>query len=285
MIDVGAKADTQREAVAEGVITMLPATAALVRDSTLPKGNALETARVAAIMAAKRTPDIIPLCHPLLINHASCEFQCDAAAGRIHVTTRVRCTGKTGVEMEALTRGVGRAADHLRHDQGRGRHARNQRYSPPRKTRRQKRRFCAMIRTVMQNDFLQEQSEDEGWLKLGVAAELARKYGQDQRDFLHMLAALLENVLPEATELEQQGGWFAKKTLHRIIVTLGEFRYTLEDPGHGSLLAARTRIVRGIALKTEEIPVHDWIAELGAALDERAKTSQAAREALSKLVG
>lgn len=103
MIDVGAKADTQREAVAEGTIKMQVETVVMVRDSTLPKGNALETARVAAIMAAKRTPDIIPLCHPLLITHASCEFVCDVDGGFIHVTTRVRCNGKTGVEMEALT--------------------------------------------------------------------------------------------------------------------------------------------------------------------------------------
>ncbi|HEX8835144.1 MAG TPA: cyclic pyranopterin monophosphate synthase MoaC [Abditibacteriaceae bacterium] len=103
MIDVGGKDDTRREAVATGTISMLGTTVAMVRDATLPKGNALETARVAAIMAAKRTPDIIPLCHPLLISHASCEFVCDVEGGLISVTTRVRCNGKTGVEMEALT--------------------------------------------------------------------------------------------------------------------------------------------------------------------------------------
>lgn len=103
MIDVGGKDDTRREAVAEGSIHMQPSTAVMVRDSTLPKGNALETARVAAIMAAKNTPQIIPLCHPLLISHASCEFKIDTANGRILATTRVRCNGKTGVEMEALT--------------------------------------------------------------------------------------------------------------------------------------------------------------------------------------
>src|SRR4028118_1132139 len=103
MIDVGGKSTTQREAVAEGAIVMLAATAKMVRDSTLPKGNALETARVAAIMAAKRTPDIIPLCHPLLINYVSCEFVCDVENRCIRATTKVRCTGKTGVEMEALT--------------------------------------------------------------------------------------------------------------------------------------------------------------------------------------
>jgi cyclic pyranopterin monophosphate synthase len=103
MIDVGGKADTQREAVAQGEMKLLPATVRAVATATLPKGNALETARVAAIMAPNPTPDIIPLCHPLLITHAACEFLCDENAGRIQVTTRVRCAGKTGVEMEALT--------------------------------------------------------------------------------------------------------------------------------------------------------------------------------------
>jgi cyclic pyranopterin phosphate synthase len=89
--------------VAEGRILMRRETIEAVQTSTLPKGNALETARVAAIMAAKNTPQIIPLCHPLLLTHVGCEFICDAANGFIHVTTRVRCSGKTGVEMEALT--------------------------------------------------------------------------------------------------------------------------------------------------------------------------------------
>jgi cyclic pyranopterin phosphate synthase len=102
MIDVGAKDDTRREAVATGEIKMLPATVQMVASAALPKGNALETARVAAIMAAKRTPDLIPLCHPLLLTHISCEFDCDESQGLIRATVRVRCNGKTGVEMEAL---------------------------------------------------------------------------------------------------------------------------------------------------------------------------------------
>lgn len=104
MIDVGAKEITQREAVAEGFISMQPETLAMVRGSTLPKGNALETSRVAAILAAKNTPQIIPLCHPLLISHASCEFEFlpQDLFGQIRVQTRVRCAGQTGVEMEAL---------------------------------------------------------------------------------------------------------------------------------------------------------------------------------------
>ena len=103
MIDVGDKTSTQREAVAEGRISMQRSTVEMVRSATLPKGNALETARVAAIMAAKNTPQIVPLCHPLLITHVGCDFVCDADSGFIHVTTRVRCNGQTGVEMEALT--------------------------------------------------------------------------------------------------------------------------------------------------------------------------------------
>lgn len=103
MIDVGGKAETLREAVARGTISMKIETLQMVRDSTLPKGNALETARVAAIMAAKNTPQIVPLCHPLLLSHVGCEFGFDEENSSIRVETRVRCEGKTGVEMEALT--------------------------------------------------------------------------------------------------------------------------------------------------------------------------------------
>lgn len=100
MIDVGHKASTQREAVAEGFITMQSTTVEAVRRSTLPKGNAQEVARVAAILAAKNTPQIIPLCHPLQLSHISCEFE--FGEKRIRAQTRAACTGQTGVEMEAL---------------------------------------------------------------------------------------------------------------------------------------------------------------------------------------
>lgn len=102
MIDVGAKAVTQRQATARGVITMRPETVQLTQSATLPKGNALETARVAAILAAKNTPQIIPLCHPLLLSGVDCDFECDAPSGKITATATVRCAGRTGVEMEAL---------------------------------------------------------------------------------------------------------------------------------------------------------------------------------------
>ena len=103
MIDVGDKSTTRRQATARGSIHLLPTTAVLVRDAHVPKGNALETARVAAIMAAKNTPQIIPLCHPLLISGVTCEFSCDVEAGQITATVTVKCSGQTGVEMEALT--------------------------------------------------------------------------------------------------------------------------------------------------------------------------------------
>ncbi len=132
----------------------------------------------------------------------------------------------------------------------------------------------------MQDDF-----EQQEWVKFGVAATLSKQYAADQRDFLELLAKMLESALPDETEIGRRGGLFSKKTVSRVAVALGENRYTLEDPGRGPLRATRTHIVRGIALKTEEIAVQDWLAELGAALDERARTSAQAREALARLVG
>jgi cyclic pyranopterin monophosphate synthase len=101
MVDVSAKADSVREAVAEGFITMTAEVVAAVRDGDIKKGDVLGTARIAGIMAAKRTSDLIPLCHPLPIASVSVEF--GYVDSGIRVETRVRTTGKTGVEMEALT--------------------------------------------------------------------------------------------------------------------------------------------------------------------------------------
>lgn len=103
MVDVGAKADTQRVAVATGSIRMLPATLALIQSGTAKKGDVLGIARIAAIMASKRTSDLIPLCHPLALTHVSADFDIDVAASSIHCTVRAETAGKTGVEMEALT--------------------------------------------------------------------------------------------------------------------------------------------------------------------------------------
>src|SRR6266566_3087895 len=101
MVDVGDKRETRREATAECFVRMAPATVLAVREATLAKGDALGVARVAGIMAAKRTPDLIPLCHPLPITSVEVDFELGARG--VVIRARVRVTGPTGVEMEALT--------------------------------------------------------------------------------------------------------------------------------------------------------------------------------------
>lgn len=108
MVDVGHKDDSQREAVARGRVLMQPETLALIREGGISKGDVLAVAQVAGIMAAKRTHELIPMCHPLLLTHISLNFElhpADSPAGlaRIDMTATVRTSGKTGVEMEALT--------------------------------------------------------------------------------------------------------------------------------------------------------------------------------------
>ena len=101
MVDVSAKAETVREAVASGAISMSTEALAAIREGSLGKGDALATARIAGIMAAKRTSDLIPLCHPLAISKVALEFE--FGKERITATATVRISGQTGVEMEALT--------------------------------------------------------------------------------------------------------------------------------------------------------------------------------------
>lgn len=103
MVDVGDKAVTTRTAIAQGEVHMQPATLAAIRDGNVPKGDVLAAARIAGIMAAKRTPDLIPLCHTLLLSKVAVDFTIDEAASRVLITAMVRCQGQTGVEMEALT--------------------------------------------------------------------------------------------------------------------------------------------------------------------------------------
>jgi len=103
MVDVGAKAETEREAIAAGRVLMQPATLQLLRAGNLPKGDVLGTARVAGILAAKRTAELIPMCHPLLLTKVSVDFTCDETVSAVAITATVRCKGQTGVEMEALT--------------------------------------------------------------------------------------------------------------------------------------------------------------------------------------
>ncbi len=103
MVDVSAKDVTFRTAVAEGLVLMLPETLALVRSGNAKKGDVLGVARVAGIMAAKRTHELIPLCHPLAISRVAVDLVPDDALPGIRVTATVKVAGQTGVEMEALT--------------------------------------------------------------------------------------------------------------------------------------------------------------------------------------
>jgi cyclic pyranopterin phosphate synthase len=103
MVDVSAKAVTARTAIAEGFVSMLPETLALVTTGEAKKGDVLAAARIAGIMAAKRTHELIPLCHPLAITKATIDFEMRADPCGIAVTAEVKVTGQTGVEMEALT--------------------------------------------------------------------------------------------------------------------------------------------------------------------------------------
>ncbi len=103
MVDVGQKAITQRTAVTTGYIEMLPGTLDLIQNGTHKKGDVLSIARIAGIMASKRTADLIPLCHPLPITHVEVNFTSDTTHNRIYCHTIVKTNGQTGVEMEALT--------------------------------------------------------------------------------------------------------------------------------------------------------------------------------------
>lgn len=103
MVDVSDKAETTRLAVARGSIKMAPATLALIAKGTADKGDVLGVARIAGIMAAKRTHDLIPLCHPLPLTKVSIDFELNEAANSVDIIASAKVTGKTGVEMEALT--------------------------------------------------------------------------------------------------------------------------------------------------------------------------------------
>jgi len=103
MVDVGAKAETHRTATASGFIRMLPATLEIVASGTAKKGDVLGVARIAAIQAAKKTSELVPLCHPVPLTAVNVEFALDRESSRIECRATVECTARTGVEMEALT--------------------------------------------------------------------------------------------------------------------------------------------------------------------------------------
>jgi cyclic pyranopterin phosphate synthase len=103
MVDVSDKAATTRTARAGGTVVMLPETLRLIREGDAKKGDVIGTARLAGIMAAKRTPDFVPLCHPISLSGADVEVACDESAGVVRIESRVHAVDRTGVEMEALT--------------------------------------------------------------------------------------------------------------------------------------------------------------------------------------
>src|SRR5690554_2523071 len=103
MVDVSEKKDTNREAIAIGRICMKPSTLALIKEGNIKKGDVLSIAQVAGIMGAKKTSDIIPMCHNIFLSGSDITFQIDDEKNEIYIEAKVKCTGKTGVEMEALT--------------------------------------------------------------------------------------------------------------------------------------------------------------------------------------
>jgi cyclic pyranopterin monophosphate synthase len=103
MVDVSDKAETERIATATGSVIMQPATLALIKEGGVKKGDVLSVARLAGIMGAKRTPDLIPLCHPLALTSVQVDLTLDEARNAVDITATCKLTGKTGVEMEALT--------------------------------------------------------------------------------------------------------------------------------------------------------------------------------------
>ncbi len=103
MVDVTGKPDTHRRAVAKGLVRMQPVTFSRLQGGRIAKGDVLTVAQLAGITAAKKTPDLIPLCHPILIDSAGIEFKLDEENSTVEITATVESTGKTGVEMEALT--------------------------------------------------------------------------------------------------------------------------------------------------------------------------------------
>jgi hypothetical protein len=128
--------------------------------------------------------------------------------------------------------------------------------------------------------------DEEGWLSAGAAAVLAREYASHQRGFLEPLARQRPLQQPGQVEVTRRGGLLARvKPVTEVRIELGDHRYTLADTGRGGLVARRALVKREIVLRTDEIPIEDWIAEVGAALDEHARRSEAAASAMRRFFG
>ena len=125
----------------------------------------------------------------------------------------------------------------------------------------------------------------EEFTDVGVAGALASVYAEDARGFLPLLAVILSGAMPAETEVERRGGLFQReKPVRKVSVTLGENVYTMEDLGRGPLAASRTKIVRGIKLKTDPLPVEEWLAELSGEIAARARGNEKAFFALRGLL-
>ena len=125
--------------------------------------------------------------------------------------------------------------------------------------------------------------ETTGAIGLGVSAALAQEYQKDQREFLPLIASVLKSSLPNEVDIIETG--LFKKTVRGVAVRQGENKLVLEDTGHGALQATFTRVVRGIALKSESLTVQEWVALVGDALEKSAKDNLAARNALASRLG
>lgn len=125
----------------------------------------------------------------------------------------------------------------------------------------------------------------EEFSEVGVAGALARAYAQDARTFLPLLAQVLTSALPDETLVERRGGLFQReKPIRKVTVSLGDLIYTLEDLGRGPLAAQQAKVVRGITLKTEAVPVEDWLADLSAHVAGHAQRNERAFFALKNLL-
>ena len=125
----------------------------------------------------------------------------------------------------------------------------------------------------------------EEFSEVGVAGALAHAYAQDARTFLPLLAQVLTSALPDETLVERRGGLFQReKPIRKVTVSLGDLIYTLEDLGRGPLAAQQAKVVRGITLKTEAIPVEDWLADLSAHVAGHAQRNERAFFALKNLL-
>ncbi|STT49700.1 Molybdenum cofactor biosynthesis protein MoaC [Klebsiella pneumoniae] len=141
MVDVSGKAETVREARAEAYVEMQATTLAMIIDGSHHKGDVFATARIAGIQAAKRTWELIPLCHPLMLSKVEVNLQAQPEHNRVRIESLCRLTGKTGVEMEALDRRLGCRADHLRYVQSGAEGYGDWPSAPAGEKRRQVRRF------------------------------------------------------------------------------------------------------------------------------------------------